>query len=134
MLETLSQTSPIISFIFYHILSAITFTSDNSNRLIDRIVSVTRSMSNRLSHGNASLSSIFDVPTIKREPLQQLDVRSSAVPLDNMHESLDVKVVWHGAHPHTKEQVRVNGGCLSPDAKNIEPSTSVHANNSVNTK
>ena len=91
-------------------------------------------MSNRLSQGNANLSNLFDVPMIKREPLQQLDVRGLAVVQDNMHDSLDVKVVWHGAHPHTKEQVRVNGGRLSPDTKNTKPSTSVHANNSVNTK
>ena len=91
-------------------------------------------MSNRLSHGNADLSSIFDIPTIKREPLQKLYVRSVAVSSDNMPDSPDVKVVWHGAYPHTKEQVRINGGRLSPDAKNIEPSTSVHATNSVNTK
>ena len=89
-------------------------------------------MSNRLNHGNANLNSLFDIPIIKREPLQQLDVRGSARVQDNMHDSPDVRVVHHGAHPHTKEQVRINGGRLSPDVNNTESSTS--AKNSVKTK
>ena len=89
-------------------------------------------MSNRLDQGNANLNSLFDIPIIKREPLQQLDVRGSARVQDNTHDSPDVRVVCHGAHPHTKEQVRINGGRLSPDVNNTESSTS--AQNSVKTK
>ena len=89
-------------------------------------------MSNPLDQGNANLNSLFDIPIIRREPLQQLDVRGSARVQDSMHDSPDVRVVCHGAHPHTKEQVRINGGRLSPDVNNTKSSTSVH--NSVNTK
>ena len=81
-------------------------------------------MSNRLSNGNANFNSLFDIPIIKREPLQQLDVRGVAKVQTNMLDSPDVIVVRHGAHPHTKEQVRINGGRLSPDVNNTESSTS----------
>ena len=87
---------------------------------------------NRLNSGDANLNSLFDTPVVKREPLQPLDVRGVAKAQTNMFDSPDVIVVRHGAHPHTKEQVRINGGRLSPDVNNTESSTSVH--NSVNTK
>ena len=89
-------------------------------------------MSNRLNNGNANFNSLFDIPIIKREPFQQLDVRGVAKAQTNMFDSPDVAVVHHGAHPHTKEQVRIDGGRLSPDVNNTESSTS--AQNSVKPK
>ena len=42
----------------------------------------------------------------------------------SLPDSPDVIVVRHRANPHTKEQVRINGGRLSPDVNNTESSTS----------
>ena len=79
---------------------------------------------NRLNSGDANLNILFDTSVVKREPLQPLDVRGVAKAQTNMFDSPDVIVVRHGAHPHTKEQVRINGGRLSPDVNNTESSTS----------
>ena len=84
-------------------------------------------MSNRLNSGNANFNSLFDTPIIKREPLQPLVVRGVAKAQTNIPDSPDVIVVHHGANPHTKEQVRINGGRLSPDVSNTEPSTSAQS-------
>ena len=79
---------------------------------------------NRLNSGDANLNSLFDTPVVKREALQPLDVRGVAKAQTNIPDSPDVIVVRYGANPHTKEQVRINGGRLSPDVNNTEPSTS----------
>ena len=82
---------------------------------------------NRLNNGDANLSILFDTSVVKREPLQPLDVRGIVKAQANIPDSSDVIVVSHGANPHTKEQLRINGTRLSPDIGNTEPSTSVQS-------
>ena len=82
---------------------------------------------NRLNSGDANLNILFDTSVVKREPLQPLDVRGVAKAQTNIPDSPDVIVVSHGANPHTKEQLRINGTRLSPDISNTEPSTSVQS-------
>ena len=82
---------------------------------------------NRLNSGDANLNSLFDTSVIKREPLQPLDVRGVAKAQTNIPDSPDVIVVSHGANPHIREQVRINGGRLTPDISNTKPSTSAQS-------
>ena len=82
---------------------------------------------NRLNNGDANLNILFDTSVVKREPLQPLDVRGVAKAQTNIPDSPDVTVVSHGANPHAKEQLRINGTCLSPDISNSEPSTSAQS-------
>ena len=81
---------------------------------------------NRLNNGDAYLNILFDTP-VKREPLQPLDVRAIVKAQASIPDSPDVVVVSHAANPHNREQLRISGTYMSPDASNIEPSTSAQS-------